>query len=90
MNYEDLVRDQKTFFQSGKTRDIEFRKKNLEKLRAMLVIHEEELSEAVQRDLKKPEMEVVSAEIVTILEEIDLQLKKLDSWANPHPHAGRH
>jgi len=83
MNYEELVRDQKTFFESGKTRDIDFRKKNLEKLRAMLVIHEKELSEAEQSDLKKPEMEVVSAEIVTILEEIDLHLKKLESWAKP-------
>ena len=81
MNYEDLVRDQKRFFDSGETRDISFRKKNLEKLRAMLVVHEKELSEAVKRDLQKPEMEVVSAEIITILEEIDLHLKKLDSWA---------
>lgn len=83
MNYEELVRDQKRFFESGETRDISFRKKNLEKLRAMLVIHEEELCEAVQRDLKKPEMEVVSSEIITILEEIDHHLKKLDSWDKP-------
>lgn len=81
MNYKDLVREQKRFFESGETRDISFRKKNLEKLRAMLVIHEEELCEAVRRDLKKPEMEVVSSEILTVLEEIDLHLKKLDSWA---------
>jgi len=83
MNYEDLIREQHTFFETGNTRSILFRKKNLEKLRAMLVIHEKELIEAVQRDLHKPEMEVVSAEIITILEEIDLHLKKLDSWAKP-------
>lgn len=83
MNYGELVRDQRKFFEEGSTRSISFRKKNLEKLRAMLVIHEQELSEAVRRDLHKPEMEVVIAEIVTILDEIDLHLKKLDSWAKP-------
>lgn len=83
MNYKGPVREQRKFFESGKTRPVSFRKKNLEKLRVMLVIHEKELSEAVYRDLHKPEMEIVSAEIVTILEEIDLHLKKLDSWAKP-------
>lgn len=83
MNYEELVREQRRFFENGKTRSITFRKKNLEKLRVMLVIHEKEISKAVYRDLHKPEMEVVSAEILTILEEIDLHLKKLDSWAKP-------
>ena len=83
MTNEELVREQRQMFELGETRSIAFRKKNLEKLRAMLVVHEEQIREAVYRDLRKPKMEVVSAEMLTIIDEIDPHLKKLTSWAKP-------
>lgn len=83
MNVSELIGDQRQYFQSGKTRPVSFRKENLQKLRDLLTEHEKEICEAVYKDLKKPEMEVVSAEILTILDEIDHHLKYLNKWVKP-------
>lgn len=80
MQNNRLVHDQRTYFEEGNTLSISFRKENLKKLREMLIIHEKELCEAAHKDLRKPEMEVVS-EILPILDELDYHLKKLDGWA---------
>jgi len=83
MQYDQLVKDQRTFFVQGDTRSISFRKESLEKLKELLLKNEKELCAAVYKDLRKPAMEVVSAEILTVIEEIDFHLKKIDGWAKP-------
>lgn len=83
MDYYRLVNEQRTFFEEGHTRPAAFRKEQLNKLRAMLTENEKEICEAVDKDLRKPEMEVVSAEIMTVIDEIDLLLKNFGSWMKP-------
>ncbi len=83
MDVEQRIHEQRDYFESGHTRDISRRKEDLQKLRDMLTDHEKEICEAVYKDLKKPEMEVVSSEILTILDEIDVHLKKLEDWVKP-------
>lgn len=79
MQYSKLIEEQLNYFEQGNTRSASFRKENLKKLRDMLIAHEKEITAAIQKDLRKPEMEAVS-EIITVLDEIDTHLKKLDSW----------
>ncbi len=80
MQNSRLVQDQRTYFEEGNTRSISFRKEELKKLREMLITYEKDFCEAVYKDLRKPEMEVVS-EILPVLDEIDYHLKKIDEWA---------
>lgn len=81
MQSDRLVQEQRAYFEKGGTRSVSARKENLKKLREMLIDNEKEISRAVYKDLRKPEMEVVSAEILTVIEEIDFHLKKVYGWA---------
>lgn len=83
MQYDKIIQDQKRYFEEGVTRSFSFRKENLEKLRALLLNHQEELSEAVFKDLHKPEMEITGSEIIVLLDEIDHHLKRLEGWMKP-------
>ena len=83
MQYDQLLQNQRSFFQSGKTRDLKFRKKNLQILRDAITGNEDILTEALYNDLRKSRFEAVTAEIMTLLDEIDHHLKYLDSWMKP-------
>jgi len=80
MQYEQLIQEQRKYFHGGNTRELSFRKENLEKLKQMLIEHEQDLCRAVHNDLRKPDMEVVSSELITVIDEIDFHLKKLYEW----------
>lgn len=83
MNTEQILNSQRDFFDSGATRDIPFRKEQLDDLKTMLNNHQEELCEAVYHDLKKSAQEVITTELVTIMDEINIHMKNLDQWAKP-------
>ena len=59
---ELILEEQRKFFASGKTLDINFRLENLRKLRSLILSHEEELSEALRKDFHKPHFEVLGTE----------------------------
>ncbi|MFU8812218.1 MAG: aldehyde dehydrogenase [Balneolaceae bacterium] len=83
MNTADLLKRQRTTFEAGTTRSVRYRKEQLHKLRAAVLEQTDRLTAAMARDLAKPEMESISAEIVTVLDEIDVHLKHLEGWAKP-------
>ncbi|MEX1260622.1 MAG: aldehyde dehydrogenase [Balneolaceae bacterium] len=83
MDYYKLIEQQREFFEAGHTRSITFRKEQLQKLRDCIIENEKELSQAVYQDFKKPEMEAVSGEVLPLIDEIDVHLKKLSGWAKP-------
>jgi aldehyde dehydrogenase (NAD+) len=76
-----LQRKQIEFFDSGKTKDLNFRRKSLDKLQEMILQNEEKIFEALYRDLGKPKTESYTSEIDYVLKEIRLHKKKLTSWA---------
>lgn len=82
-NYHELIKRQKTFFNSGKTKDIEFRLEALEKLRSAIKKHENELLKALKDDLNKSEFDAYITEIGVLLEEIRFTSKYLRSWTKP-------
>lgn len=75
--------EQKKFFSTGKTLDISFRLEQLKKLRKLIVDNEDNILRAVRADLARPETEVYTGEILSVLMEIDLFIKKLKSWSRP-------
>ncbi len=81
----NLVRSQKEFFATGKTKDIQFRKQQLEKLKQAVKAHQEPITEALFEDLGKPKFEAILTEIANCEEETNYILKHLDSWAKNKP-----
>ncbi len=78
-----LFRSQQSFFAGGKTRELLFRKEALKKLRSAILMHEEELYEALYLDLHKSAFESYATEIGFVLDELRFHLKKLHKWVKP-------
>lgn len=83
MDLSQLVQRQKSFFYSGKTRDISFRLESLRKLLDAVKRYEPDLLTALKKDLNKSEYEAYVMEIMVIKEEIKWMKKNLPKWAKP-------
>jgi len=82
-NYKNLIKKQKTYFQTNITRDVPFRLDALQKLRTSIQLHEKELMDALKSDLNKSDFESYSTEIGVVLEEIRFTLRHLRAWTRP-------
>ena len=69
------------FFESGDTRNVSFRKKQLRLLRKAIRKNEDAIMEALARDLKKPPFESYAGEIGILYTEIRHVLRHLRSWS---------
>jgi len=74
---------QQKFFQSGITKDLEFRIENLKKLFTIIETNEVKILEALKKDLHKNETEAYTSEISYILKEISLAINRLKKWNQP-------
>ena len=70
-------------FGSGITRPLAWRKKQLERMIAMLEDNEAELSAALATDLGKPNIEGYITDIAFVIGEVKLMLKNLRRWNRP-------
>jgi aldehyde dehydrogenase (NAD+) len=83
-NYYSLVlKKQKNYFSSNKTKDIEFRIAQLKKLMQVLKANENQLNDALYLDFKKSPFDTYSTELAMIYHEIKLAIRKLKSWSKP-------
>ncbi len=80
---QTLFERQQLFFAGGKTRDLLFRKEALKKLRSAILMHEDDLYEALHKDLHKSPFESYATEIGFVLDELSFHLKKLHKWMKP-------
>mgnify|MGYP006377077831 CR=1 FL=1 len=55
-----LISAQRTFFNSGKTKDVDYRIQQLKKLRQLIVDNEQAIMNALKADLNKSSMEAYS------------------------------
>lgn len=78
---ESLLKSQKEFFWSGKTRDIDFRIEALNKLKYAIKAQEEEVLGAIYKDLHKASMDGYATEIAGVYDEINYAIKNVRSWA---------
>lgn len=83
MGYEGLVRRQKEFFRTGKTKKTAFRILYLGKLLKWMDDNEARILEALHKDLGKSTTEGYMTEIGMVKEEIRFAMKHLAMWAKP-------
>lgn len=83
MEIQELAAQQRIYFNTGATRTAAFRRQALERLRAALLEHEEELNAALLADLNKAPAESYFTETGMVLEELRFQLKHFEKWARP-------
>ena len=83
MEIQELAAQQRTYFNTGATRTAAFRRQALERLRAALLEHEEELNAALLADLNKAPAESYFTETGMVLEEMRFQLKHFEKWVRP-------
>ncbi|VDK46194.1 unnamed protein product [Gongylonema pulchrum] len=83
MDYEKLVNDFRQAFNAGMMSSAANRRKQLEALRTMLIENEEEICEAVYKDLHRPKNETVSFETTFLVLEITKTLDEFEGWMKP-------
>lgn len=84
MNKEELgpiLESQRIFFASGRTLEINYRLATLKQLRSLILSHEEDLFNALQKDFHKPYFEVLGTESRFTVAEISLMINNLKKWS---------
>lgn len=81
--YQELVKKQRKFFTAGKTKQYDFRIRQLNLLEKAIREYEPVLYRAFELDLRKSEFEVYSTEIGFVLNSIRETKKKLKKWMHP-------
>ena len=77
---KEILANQRAFFDSGKTRSLEFRKDALQRLKHAIRRLRAEIAQALHADLKKSEAETFLGETSFAIEEINHSLSHLRSW----------
>lgn len=81
MEIHELLKKQKNYFFSGKTLNIDFRRKTLIKLKNIIKENEERILEALNKDLGKSDFESYLSEVGLVYEEINLHIKNIHKYA---------
>ncbi len=76
-----LLNSQRRFYGTGKTRDIDFRIRQLIRLKESIIKKEAEIMEALKKDLNKAPFEAYATEIGMVLEEINYLIKNIKMLA---------
>lgn len=78
-----ILEKQKAFFATGITKNPSWRKEQLTKLYNSLCIHEQEIFDAINKDLFKSPYETYMTEIGIVKSEISYLKKRLIKWCKP-------
>lgn len=76
-----ILIEHKDYFNEGETRSIDFRIKQLQKLKKAIQDNEKIILEALYKDLHKPEFEAYATEIGYLYDSINYFTKNLRKWA---------
>ena len=83
MKIQDILSAQKTFFQSQKTKNIDFRKNQLMILKNVIKKNENLFYEAIYKDFGKSKFDTFTTEISFLYNEIDFFIKNIKTLAKP-------
>lgn len=78
---DEILEEQKNYFKSGATLDIDFRIDKLKILKSTIVNYKEKIIAALHKDLRKSEFECYTTEIMPVLEELNLAYRNVKKWA---------
>nr|NP_001260775.1 aldehyde dehydrogenase type III, isoform U [Drosophila melanogaster]AGB93308.1 aldehyde dehydrogenase type III, isoform U [Drosophila melanogaster] len=79
-NFDDTLQRARLAFSSGKTRNVSFRRKQLENLLRCYEEHENEIISALEADLRRPKQESLIVETEFMKNDIRHILFQLDEW----------
>ncbi len=80
---QNVVAAQRSYFDSGKTCELEGRVHMLETFRTVLHKYEGKMIDAARKDMGRSDVETYFMEIAMNLEELDFTLKHLKKWVRP-------
>ena len=80
-NVDNILQFQREYFACGETYDVGFRIRMLKKLYTAIKDNEQQIYEALRKDLNKPEMEAYMCEIGIVFTEIKHMLKHIKRYA---------
>ena len=81
MDISDIVRKQREFFKTGRTKDVDFRINALGKLEQVIKKYEVKIEEALKKDLNKSEFESYMAEVGLTLSDLTFIKKRVKKWS---------
>ncbi len=82
-NIRNILEKQKSFFDKGYTKNINFRIEALKKLKHNIKINENNIFKALNIDLNKSEFETFITEIGIVYDEINGAIKNIKKWSKP-------
>ncbi|PSN49680.1 Aldehyde dehydrogenase [Blattella germanica] len=82
-SYSGIVQRARDVFESGRTRSIEFRRKQLQQMMKMYEENTTEMVEALAKDIRKSKQEAVLFEIQLLTNEVLHALQCLKEWTAP-------
>ena len=80
-NVKDAINNTRNFFEKGKTRDLLFRKEQLQILRNAIIENEDKIINALNKDLGKSPFISYVTEIALVVKEIELFIRNLQRWS---------
>src|SRR5699024_1335954 len=75
--------EQEMFLRSGITLDVNFRIRQLKRLKEAIKAHDVLIYDALKKDLNKPVFESYVTELGSVYSEIDYMIKHVKDWAKP-------
>lgn len=83
MDIKMIVDNQREYFKTGQTTDIDFRLEQLKKLKTSIKLYEKELFDSFMQDLNKSEYDVIMTELMLVNTELNNMIKNLKKYAKP-------
>jgi acyl-CoA reductase-like NAD-dependent aldehyde dehydrogenase len=80
MAYQDVMDRANAAFQSGKTKNVAFRRRQLEALLRLYEENREEMAAVLAADLRRPKQEAMILEVDFLINDMNTNLAKLDEW----------
>lgn len=82
-NPEEIVKHLRNTFESGKTRALDFRVKQLKAMSRLLEENQDKIIDALERDLRKTKTETILTEIDMVAAELKEALQQIKQWDKP-------
>lgn len=83
---EDVVKQQRAFFERKETFDVNYRIRYLKKLKETILEYQQDIYQALKEDLGKSVSESYMCEVGLTLSELSYQIKHIKKWNRPKRH----
>lgn len=80
LKIDKIVQNHHTFFKTGKTKEIDFRLDSLKKIQKVLKKYENEILDALKKDLNKSNFEAYETELGLVYEELKYTIGNIHKW----------